>query len=278
MIHTCRMIYFTGTGNSRRIALLAAETLASRGLDAAAVSIEDPRSRAAAGECDLLGVVFPVHAFGVPLMMDRFLSKMPGMPGRAALVISVHGNTASLRGHEGNAVYQASGILRRKGYDVIGGTSVGMPVNFVVAVRPPAEEAAREMETRAREHISYFIDEVMTGQRPQGEVWTPIRMLCSFLHSLFRWGVRWCNPMNRLRRVDDSCTGCGTCESICPEGNIRVYQGRPRWGGRCSLCLRCINLCPEDAIQTPTGTRRRPRYSEASLRVEDLARTRRPTP
>jgi Fe-S-cluster-containing hydrogenase component 2 len=49
--------------------------------------------------------------------------------------------------------------------------------------------------------------------------------------------------------VDSSlCTGCGTCETLCPIGAIELYEDLP---GVCDLCggnPHCVQACTLDAI------------------------------
>lgn len=49
------------------------------------------------------------------------------------------------------------------------------------------------------------------------------------------------------------CTGCGTCEEICPENAITVSGGVARVNAsRCIRCFCCQELCEENAIDART--------------------------
>lgn len=51
-------------------------------------------------------------------------------------------------------------------------------------------------------------------------------------------------------RIDDSCTGCGTCtEDICFVEAIRLIDGMAVIGEQCRGCGRCVDACPSDAIE-----------------------------
>ena len=47
---------------------------------------------------------------------------------------------------------------------------------------------------------------------------------------------------------ENKCVSCGKCEKNCPVGNIRVEDGKFRFGKRCVGCMRCSFLCPTDAF------------------------------
>ncbi len=57
----------------------------------------------------------------------------------------------------------------------------------------------------------------------------------------------------------DKCISCGKCESLCPLNNIKIKNGRPKWGNNCTHCMACICGCPTEAIEygkISTGKRR----------------------
>ncbi len=61
----------------------------------------------------------------------------------------------------------------------------------------------------------------------------------------------WChNPetqrFEREMRVDrEKCTGCGTCQAVCPAGAVHMEDGHPVLdAAACTLCGKCVNFCP----------------------------------
>ena len=68
----------------------------------------------------------------------------------------------------------------------------------------------------------------------------------------------------------DSCDGCGACESGCPEGALRVIGGKARLVGE-SLCDglgACIGRCPRNAIKVTN--REAAEYDEIAVLEEIL--------
>nr|WP_303182846.1 trans-4-hydroxy-L-proline dehydratase activase [Lachnoclostridium phocaeense] len=61
----------------------------------------------------------------------------------------------------------------------------------------------------------------------------------------------WChNPetqrFEREMQVDrEKCTGCGTCQAVCPAGAVHMEDGHPVLdAAACTLCGKCVNFCP----------------------------------
>ena len=61
----------------------------------------------------------------------------------------------------------------------------------------------------------------------------------------------WChNPetqrFEREMQVDrEKCTGCGTCQAVCPAGAVHMEDGQSVLdAAACTLCGKCVNFCP----------------------------------
>ncbi|MEW6532219.1 MAG: 4Fe-4S binding protein [Thermodesulfobacteriota bacterium] len=69
------------------------------------------------------------------------------------------------------------------------------------------------------------------------------------------------------RRVDESCTECGSCIRRCPMGAISEEPSRTAHS-ECVVCLRCAEVCPVSAISFSRG-----QSAEAGpVQVPDLTR------
>ncbi|MGC8511438.1 MAG: indolepyruvate ferredoxin oxidoreductase subunit alpha [Acidimicrobiales bacterium] len=52
-------------------------------------------------------------------------------------------------------------------------------------------------------------------------------------------------------RVNDCCSGCGSCVTTCPAGAITpLARGLAVTDGLCNDCLSCVEVCPADAIES----------------------------
>lgn len=50
-------------------------------------------------------------------------------------------------------------------------------------------------------------------------------------------------------RATEKCIGCGICANECPQGNIKIIDGKPEFGKNCVGCMACAFDCPQDALK-----------------------------
>ncbi len=81
------------------------------------------------------------------------------------------------------------------------------------------------------------------------------------------------HPKNAARfTVSEACVGCGTCERLCPRGNITLQNGRPVIGTNCIGCLSCLQYCPKEAINVGRITEKRERFPNPTVSAGELAK------
>jgi NAD-dependent dihydropyrimidine dehydrogenase PreA subunit len=68
----------------------------------------------------------------------------------------------------------------------------------------------------------------------------------------------------------DKCISCGQYVKLCPRQNIRMDNGRPKFGTNCAQCLGCLQYCPKNAISIGRITDRREHYHNSEVKAEDL--------
>lgn len=52
-----------------------------------------------------------------------------------------------------------------------------------------------------------------------------------------------------IRVIEERCTGCGSCATVCPTGAISVRDGKARVDeGLCTHCEACAGACPQQAL------------------------------
>ena len=252
------LFYYTGTGNS----LWAARTLAERLGDAALFSISCTRADAGRTDAGAVGLVFPVHIWGVPRRVCEFVRTLPGDPSRYHFAIAVNA------GQVAATLMQLRGQMRERGLTLASGFGLVMPSNYIPWGGPGPKEGQMKRIAAAREKIAAIASTVAAeaqGPIERGPLWQNI---------LFTGFNRLAFPrvpsMDKAFWTDPRCNGCEVCRRVCPCGNIEMKEDRPVWLHHCEQCLACIQWCPQEAVQFGKRTPRYERYHHPEVRLQDL--------
>ncbi len=251
------IFYFSGTGNSAHAAQKLAQLLGDKvkniadyydniykGVD---ISLKDEK---------YLGIVCPVHSWGLAKPMARFLRQVrfKDYEGGKAFCMVTCGDTC------GTADKQVKSLLKRHNHIVCSNVySVQMPNTYIVmkgfgtdadVLRDQKLKNAEPEIARIAEAISTNSDyeHYVRGKKPflKGRILYPLFMAFTMGDKKFF--------------AEESCTGCGLCAKKCPEKNITMENNRPKWLGHCVKCLSCIHRCPARAIQYGDVTQDMGRY------------------
>jgi len=254
--------YFTGTGNSLAAARKIAETLGD--CDLVSIASLKNTTEEIVPQADRIGIACPVYDCGVPVMVAEFAEHLDLR--RAGYIFGL----VTMGGIGVSALHQLNGILKkrhRRGLDAA--FAIKMPGNFSPLQRVQVGQKCDEVLTSADkelEEIARVIDDCIDN--PPG--FAPFStMIKALTYGSFSKNVR---DSGRKFSVSDACTGCGTCEQVCPAGNITLVDGKPVWDHHCELCCACLHFCPVEAIQFDImfGTEGRGRYRHPVLEVADM--------
>lgn len=241
--------YFSGTGNTRRIAESFAYNLQVRGNEVQTVSIDGltlerklPQELVQQIEqCDLFGIGYPVYAFNAPPIALGFAKRLPRLAqSKRAFVFNCSGEPLKLNNISS---LKLCGLLRRRRFDVTNEYHYCMPYNIMFR---HSDEMAHKMWETAQALVPLDVEEILQGQKHLLK-----RVKCG---KLIAWVMRcqqWGGQLNgRMYRVSKDCVKCGKCVNNCPTHNIRITKkGKFRFGGKCLMCMRCAHLCPKNAIK-----------------------------
>lgn len=236
--------YFSGTGNSKWVA----EQLAAKTGDTAVNLVGQKEPQATDGQT--IGIVFPVHAWGVPEPVQEFVRKLKGKPAFSFGVCTCGGEA-------GDAMQKLRGM-----YPVDSIYSIALPNNYVMGSALESEESIMRKVANAKEKFDTIAAQII-AREPVSDVHTGnLAWLKSNLLNLgFNFAARSTKPFF----VTDKCISCGQCARDCPAQTITMVAGKPTWGKKCYMCTACINLCPTQAIEYGKGTAARGRYSFVDL-------------
>jgi MinD superfamily P-loop ATPase len=74
--------------------------------------------------------------------------------------------------------------------------------------------------------------------------------------------------------ADDTCNGCGICESICTAANIEIVEGKPVWSDHCVSCFACVHWCPKEAVTLGGFTMGIKCYHHPEVKLADMVKQR----
>ena len=237
--------YFSGTGNTWRIAEQYGGAFVDRGHRASLLRIEDlmrDQHLPALEEYDLLGIGYPVHAWNAPRLAARFILHMPRSEGQQVFLF------LTADGSIGGAFDWARTTLARAGYAVIHEARYYAGGCYLTPRSgPPSDaEAARRLAWRETD-VREAVEEILSGRERHSHAGDAARFLLSCL--AWRLYLLGCRASGRLLQADDRCPdGCDICARGCPTESISIVDSHVTFGVDCTLCLRCLGICPEQAI------------------------------
>lgn len=250
------VVYFSQTGNTRKVAEAIQEALARAAGFCALYRLEEA-DPAVLSRYDLIGLGCPAFYLREPLNVRRFLLDIPDqrMTGRPKpfFVFVTHGGTP------GDAYSRISRLAANRGLDVIGAYGcLGVDTFPPYADRRPliahGHPDSADLE-RARSFAASMVERASGGQRPpaRAKAHVPGNILTRFASGLFNG--RALRLMERYwilphKKVDPGlCVKCGLCVQACPQGIIRM-EGLPVISEKgCIYCYHCHRTCPRGAIR-----------------------------
>jgi ferredoxin len=252
-----RLYVYTGTGNSLWIARqLAIE------LKEATIHFIPYLSTDLTLAADRLGVVFPVHIWGLPIRVLTFVQRLQVEPGTYLFALGVNA------GQPAATLLQLQRLLSSCELTLALGHSIVMPSNYTPWGGPGPVDTQNRLFREAQEKVRAIAASILRGERKKvdrGPFWQNI---------LFSWIYKMSFPrvckMDGKFWVDDQCNSCGVCSKLCPAHNIEMMDEKPVWLHRCEQCFACLQWCPEEAIQYGKKTVKYPRYHHPEVILKDM--------
>jgi ferredoxin len=256
------VFYYTGTGNSLFVARRMADELG----DTELISLAEFRTGHTEINAGTIGLVFPVHVWGVPSPVVDFAKVLKAANPGYVFAIAVHAGQVSA------ALLQLKRILGKRGIVMAAGFEIQMPSNYIPWGGPGAREEQQRRFEAAKEKISRIAGYVRQREkRPieKGPLWQ--RIVFSLLYHM---SYAQLSKMDRSFRVDDKCNHCGICVKVCPAQNIILQQGKPEWNHKCEQCFACLQWCPQESIQYGKNTVKYARYHHPDVQLKDVLKNR----
>lgn len=232
--------YFSGTGNTQKVVECYADEFKTKyGDEVTVVRMED------AFECDvndfdIVGIGYPVHAFNAPSIVLKFCKRLPKLTAKKqAFIVNTSGEPLQLNNISS---FKLTAVLRRRNIVVSNEYHYCMPYNMIFR---HGDEMAYRMWNTAQLLAPLDIAEIRSNK--------PHKLKRIFMGGFIAWIMRcehWGGRLNgKQYKVNEHCINCQKCINICPTHNIRMENGKMKFGWKCLMCMRCAHLCPTNAIK-----------------------------
>lgn len=244
------IFYYSGTGNSKHAADFVHERFGGHMMDMAH-AMRKSKLEYTLEKGERVIFVFPVYFGGLPRTVSEFIAAV-NIQGEDLEYcgIATMGKMAMGVDHRFKKALKARGMTMRAFYDV------KMVENCIFILNIPIKEAALMTLKRSDARLKDVADSIEFNHRKPYKSGPLERLASAVMYSFY-------GPTSGTKKflVEDSCIGCGLCQTVCPVNAIEMDEGRPVWTkATCDHCAGCIMKCPVQAIQYGKGTRKRFRY------------------
>ena len=223
--------YFTATGNC----LYVARRLGGKLLSIPQLMKQDDIII----EDDAVGIVAPVYAVEMPMMVKAFLEK------------------AKIKTEYFFFIYTyGMGYAEAFTHVAVTAQKVGLRLDYINAIIMvdnylPFSDMKDQIETLPEKNVEGQINQVIIdiSERRRKEIHPTEENLIE----MDRWTRT--HAANILKKdtalgytVNDDCIRCGICAKVCPANNITVADDGVVFSDHCEVCYACLHNCPKSAI------------------------------
>jgi len=247
---------FSGTGNSRNVAVWLTQEAKNMNIESQIINIAqiDRLSIEPPDPDSLVIFVSPVHGFNYPPIMLRFILRFPKGKNKVVLMNTRAGMLIGkfiTPGITGIAFYLSALILIIKGFSIKALMPVDMPSNWISIHPGLNHQTVKYLHEKNKIKVEAFARKILTGKshfKALLEVYdillVPIAFGYYFIGRFF---------FAKTFYASKDCTNCDICIKACPVKAIIKIDNRPFWTLNCESCMKCMGNCPEKAIETGHG-------------------------
>jgi len=249
--------YFSGTGNSLKVA----KDIAAGVGDTEIIQICKSNMEINNTTSNKVGIIFPVYASGMPLLVKEFIGKIKISQDAYVYTVVTFGAAA------GASISQLENLLSDKGIKLSAAFKMKMPGNYQVIYAPYSDKKQKICFENEKQKITEIVKSINKNEivRFSGVGENLMKTIGGMIYSSF-------SPYEKDKDfwIDEKCNGCGTCSKVCPADNIKMNEGKPEWQHKCEQCVACMQWCPKKSIQYKKATVKRGRYQHPDIAVTEL--------
>ncbi|MGN0659263.1 MAG: EFR1 family ferrodoxin [Emergencia sp.] len=250
------IFYYSATGNSKYVAMKLQEAFGGEMTDMAQ-ALRKKEFLWNPEKDEMVFLVMPVYFWGLPGAAADFLKqlKFPGDGPECCAVFTCAGSA-------GAADRMLGDILENRNCRLKAVYQVVMPENFLLLLNVPNPEAQVMILRKSEKAVDDIIEDIRYHFRMSYHSGLTAKLLTKASYQIYRK-----TRGTKKFRADESCIGCGLCQTVCPVGAVRMEDGKPVWvKEKCDWCTACINRCPVKAIQYGKKTEKKNRYINPVLK------------
>jgi ferredoxin len=249
--------YFSGTGNSKNVALWLSQVAKEKSMDCQLISIAqidrlniqkpDPEA--------LIAFASPVHGFNYPPVMLHFIMRFPKGKNKVLLMNTRAGMLIGkfiTPGLTGIAFYLSALIIKIKGYSIKAMFPVDLPSNWI-SIHPGLNaQTVKYLHEKNKEKVNAFAERVLSGKSDFRSLREIVQdLLISPISIGYYFVGRFL--LSKTYYASKDCDNCNICINGCPVNAIKIVDKRPFWTFNCESCMKCMGNCPKRAIETGHG-------------------------
>lgn len=248
------IFYFTGTGNSLKVAKDIAAVLDDCEL------ISMGKSHKLNDTYERIGFVYPIYGGGMPGVVKQFIKTLDLLTNKNSYIFAVCTSGSGLPG----GLKNISKMIDSKGGKLSYSGTIRCFSNYVglYAMGSNADHKAKA-QTQVTKPVTEDIQSLKVKPPSKGKS-------IEIFSDLF---TKWLAKRDKAFNISEVCNGCTTCSKVCPVDNINMQDGRPIFLHHCEQCMACIQWCPKEAINVKNLTQTRGRYHHPDITLADMINT-----
>lgn len=254
------IIYFSATGNNKYLAQKIAD---NTGDDIISIirCIKENIFEINIPENESLGIIVPTYFWGLPSIVDEFLSKVKININDNNYVYSI----ASYGTSTGYALGYISNYLKKQDISVSAEFEVKMTDTWTVMFDLTDKNKINQEQEYVETQLETIIPEILNKKSTSQTKSLFNKIGSRFARKMYD-NQRKCNNLHVL----DNCISCSLCSRDCPVNAIEMVDGKPVWTkNRCVMCFRCLHRCPSFSIQYKDKTLNHGQYTNPHIDVFD---------
>lgn len=251
------IFYFSSTGNSLYVGKRLEEKIENCELISISKAYNQNLFKY---DCEKAIIIFPLHCFGLPILVEKFISKLELKNNTYIFAVQITGGGKSV-----NSFIQINELLKNNNMALSNTIEIKYISNYIRSGRNATEKRAQTELDNNEWKIDKLIQQIKIKEIE--ETTGRINNIHKLLYKL--WRDKYKNKDKKFN-VNGNCIGCKVCEKICPSNNIEIYNEKPIWKGNCTDCMACINNCPKLAINIGKSTAKKNRYRNPYIKLEEL--------